>query len=391
MRQSSKIEPIPALIFASKAAPLRIAGLTLLDRLVVAVHRSGAAPITIVTEDPLPELERTRALGIFVEVAGTVPRVDGPVLVAEANLLVQPADVRRCLEARGRLVAKRRNGITEQLQIGVSDEREGSGGSLRAKYGGRPASEFKVETLLQHRQIIEASGVARVVDERLAAREATRALWSSMSSSADGFVDRVFNRPMGRFLSKMLIHTPVSPNMISIASIIIGVMAALFLAEGSYRWALIGALLFQVSAIVDCVDGEIARILFKESPLGKWIDLAGDQIVHISVFAGIAFGLLRNGGGKDTVWLGLSAVFGALISFGVVLRGMRQPTEAGGSLQKLINAATNRDFSVLVLMLAIVQKLHWFLWMAAIGSHLFWMTALGLQFASRRPQSNELQ
>jgi hypothetical protein len=52
-------------------------------------------------------------------------------------------------------------------------------------------------------------------------------------------------------------------------------------------------------------------------------------------------------------------------------------------LQKLIDAATNRDFSVIVLALACAQKLHWFLWMAGIGSHLFWMTALGLQLAYR--------
>jgi hypothetical protein len=52
-------------------------------------------------------------------------------------------------------------------------------------------------------------------------------------------------------------------------------------------------------------------------------------------------------------------------------------------LQKLIDSATNRDFSALVLVLACFNRLHWFLWLSAIGSHLFWMTALALQFRTR--------
>jgi phosphatidylglycerophosphate synthase len=317
------------------------------------------------------------------------PKLEGKALVVKGNLLVQTRDVGRCLEAEGRLIGTKYplgrdpkiKGATptipgaELLPLGVVD--------AGVIYGFR--SSDSIENALKQVGSVEAIGVASVIADNKGAKHAERALWATMTSSADGFVDRVFNRPLGRFLSKVLIHTPVSPNMVSIASIIIGVIAAIFLAEGSYRFALIGAILFQLSAIVDCVDGEIARILFKESPLGKWIDLVGDQIVHISIFAGIAFGVLRNGGGKETVWLGLSAMIGALISFAVILRGMRQPAGAGGSLQKLIDAATNRDFSVIVLALALVQKLPWFLWMAGIGSHLFWIAALGLQIA-HQPQ-----
>jgi hypothetical protein len=42
----------------------------------------------------------------------------------------------------------------------------------------------------------------------------------------------------------------------------------------------------------------------------------------------------------------------------------------------LIDAITNRDFSLLVLLLAIAGKLNLFLWMAGIGVHFFWIIAL---------------
>ena len=362
---------LPAFIFLkNETAPLRIAALTVLDRLIVAIHRAGAGPISIVTTTPLPALDRSRALGIAFEVIPTAPKLESPALVTSTSLLVQPADVRRCLGARSAILAN--DGAP--LPIGVVESIP-------------DPSETAILSQLSRRPSFQSDGVACPVVDPASARSAERALWSSMTSSADGFVDKAFNRPCGRPLSKMLIHTAVTPNMVSITSILVGVVSAFFFANGHYHATVFGALLFQLSAIIDCVDGEIARVVFKESPLGKWIDLAGDQIVHISVFAGIALGISRVSASSSVLWLGVSAVLGALLSFFVILRGMRSPSGPGTLLKRLIDAATNRDFSVLVLILACFGNLDLFLWMAAIGSHIFWLAALSIQFASARPKN----
>jgi phosphatidylglycerophosphate synthase len=352
----------PALIFCDElTSGLKIAALTLLDRLVVTVHRAGAGPITIVSRQPLPSLERSHELGIKVRVVPEPSVVHHPTLVTGTGLLVQPADVRLLLQHNSRLTTA--DGVP--LPVGVLPQ---------AGTGWQAALDQLPERAAQ--------GVAMRVTDVASARAAERALWASLTSSSDGLVDRFFNRPGGRFLSKILVHTSVSPNTVSLVSILIGVVAAGGFALGDYRSAVMAAILFQISAIVDCVDGDLARVLFKESALGKWLDLIGDQIVHVSVFAGIAAGLLYRGEVPAAGWLGFSAVAGALLSFVVVLRGMRLPADQSHSLQKLIDAATNRDFSVLVLALACFNRLEWFLWMAAMGSHLFWMTALVLQFRS---------
>jgi phosphatidylglycerophosphate synthase len=167
--------------------------------------------------------------------------------------------------------------------------------------------------------------------------------------------------------------------MISVASILLGLLAAWFFGFGTYQSIGLGAILFQISAIVDCIDGDVARIVFKESPLGKWIDLVGDQVVHIAVFAGFSVGVARSRGSPEILWLGVSAVIGALISFAVVLRGMRLVTSQNSKLKRLIDSATNRDFSVLVLLLAAFDLLEIFLWLVATGSHFFWIAALKAQ------------
>jgi phosphatidylglycerophosphate synthase len=348
----------PAVILCDPdASTLCVAGLPVLDRLAVAAHRAGAKTLTIVSEKPLPRLKRSTALGITITQVGGCPKLTGPTLVLSNRLLVQSADLKRLVARAGRLL--RHDGIP--LPAGVLTELSGS--TPDDRWAGRPA--------------VIAEGVAESVTDEISGAAAGRALWASLGSSADGMIDRYFNRPAGRPLSKILAHTPVSPNQVSVAAILLGLAAAGLFARGDDRAALGGAVLFQVSAIVDCVDGDLARVLFKESAWGQWLDIVGDQVVHIGVFVGIGIGLYRAGSEDPVLPLAASAAIGAMISFAVVLRGRRQAENRRSTrLQQLIAAATNRDFSVLLIVLAALGKLSWFLWMAAIGVHLFWLLVL---------------
>ena len=366
MGKPSTITPsVPAVIFcAESTGKFQIAALTLLDRLIVTLHRAACAPITIVCDGPWPNLRRSAAWRISVNFVASAPICSGPTLVAEASVLVQPCDITALLHERGRLTAS--DGTP--LPIGVVNG-----------FSSDPSQA------LLALPSVRAQGVAFAVTDNDSARRAERALWQSLTSSSDGWVDRHFNRPVGRPLSKLLIHTPVSPNTVSIVSILIGLVAAGLFAIGNYAMSITAAVLFQISAIIDCVDGDIARAVFKESPLGKWLDLAGDQVVHVAVFAAIAIGLWRQNTETPELWLGISAVTGALLSFAVVLRGLKRMTEKSNNLlRRIIDSATNRDFSVLVFGLAVADILELFLWMTAVGTHLFWITLLFLQRGNAR-------
>jgi phosphatidylglycerophosphate synthase len=231
-------------------------------------------------------------------------------------------------------------------------------------------------TVAEPRPII-AGTLATAISDTASAAEAERKLWASLTSSADGLVDRFFNRPLGRPLSKLLVRTAVTPNQVSILSILVGLVAAWFFARGSF---LVGALVFQLCAILDCVDGDLARALFKQSRLGKWLDLGGDQIVHASVFAAIGLGVARLNPAIPALALGGSAALGVLLCFAVILRALRQPVaQRSPLLNKLLDATANRDFSVLLLFLSIIGRMELFLWLAGIGIHVFWIGLLFLQ------------
>ena len=254
MSAGAQPEALPAYLFAeSVTAGLRVAGLTTLDRLLVAVHRAGVRKIFVVLQGELPSLARSRALGVSFTVLGEPGPAVAGALVASTGVLIHPEDVRACLAARARLVGvgarKLPIGYTEQVGLSVSQS-------------------------LKDTPEVSATRFAALIENHASAKAAERGLWASLASSSDGLVDRFFNRPLGRVLSKGLIHTPVSPNLVSVVSILIGLISAFFFAVGQSSAAIVGALLFQLSAIIDCVDGDIARVLFKESPLGKWLDLA---------------------------------------------------------------------------------------------------------------------
>lgn len=361
---------IPALIFCDPSSgPIRIAAMTLLDRLVIAVHRGGCGPIHVVCSGTLPALNRSTALRIAVQTTTTAPVISGDVLVADCRLLVQAGDIKAVIAQRGRLVTAG----GEALPVGMVD-----GASILAS---------DVEAMLASRPAIRASGVAGRVADAVSAKAMERRLWASLGSSSDGVVDTYFNRPLGRFLSKVLIHTRVTPNQVTVVSALVGLVSAYYFAQGNYQAGIIGAILLQLSALIDCVDGDIARVVFKESPIGKWLDLGLDQVVHVAAFATMALGLHRAAVDAPVMALGISAVAGAVISFPVVVRARRLSTAEDSKLEKFIDAASTRDFTALILFLAVIARLEWFLWLTGVTVHIFWITALALQLPKRAGSS----
>lgn len=341
----------------------RIAALTLLDRLAVAAHRAGCHPISVHCPGPRPALKRSQALGIDVEFVASPPPNRGRILVADCEFLVQARDVQAVLAANGRLATA----DGDLLPMGVL-----------------PGTPDAFHDALASLPAVRATGVCGWANDPTAAARVERALWRSLGSSTDGIVDTWFNRPLGRFLSYVLVHTPVTPNQVTVASALLGLAGAVKFADGTHDANVVGAILLQASALVDCVDGDIARVVFKETPIGKWLDIGLDQVVHIAVFAAIAMGLSQAGVRPPSAALGISAVAGALIAFALVVRGRRQAArEADAELERFIDAASTRDFTVLVLVLAVVDRLDWFLWLCGIGVHGFWILLLVRQLPRR--------
>jgi phosphatidylglycerophosphate synthase len=212
-----------------------------------------------------------------------------------------------------------------------------------------------------------------------------RGLFAGLQSASDGWVDRYLNRKLSPWLSRWFLRTSLTPNQVTLMAFTVGLLSALSFAWGGWFSGIVGALLLQGSAVIDCCDGEVARLKFRESPSGYYLDIACDNIVHVAVFAGVAWSSYESLGQWYWLFLGWLAAFGTIMAFVAVLttrhgRAHRAPI----LLERLIDGLTNRDFSILLLLCALAGKLTWFLWALAIGVNLFWPIVLGLAWKTQR-------
>ncbi len=76
----------------------------------------------------------------------------------------------------------------------------------------------------------------------------------------------------------------VSPNWITFVSLLFGLGGCYAFA---CSWWITGAILYQVSFTLDCVDGRIARLRKLSSPIGAWWDGFVNHVVYVACVAGI--------------------------------------------------------------------------------------------------------
>lgn len=222
---------------------------------------------------------------------------------------------------------------------------------------------------------------------------AERWLLQGLIKDNEGFMSRHLERKISLFATQFLVRTPVTPNQMTFFSTGIGLAGSLFFLAGSPQAHFTGALLFWLHSVLDGCDGEIARLKFLESRLGGVFDFWGDNLVHAAVFFCIALGLLDRSPGSHALLLGALAVSGTLASaafvYGTTMRkrAVSGPLLASISTNKFIDFLARRDFIYLVILLSIFGKIHWFLWMGAAGSPIYFFILAGLHLQGKKELS----
>ncbi len=214
-----------------------------------------------------------------------------------------------------------------------------------------------------------------------------------LANPRDGYIDRYVNRRFSSVITVALLHTKVTPNQVTIASGVTGLVAGALIAFGGYWMPLAGALVFQLSVALDSVDGELARLKQQFSPYGEWLDIVTDTLATIAVFVGIALAVGRDLGEGSLYVAGGLLVSANFVTFPLVTYLERRifptapPTPTMRHLERFVVALSGRDVSVIVFLAALAGRLHWFLWAAAIGAHVFWVVVLWLWYVARQEQS----
>jgi len=99
----------------------------------------------------------------------------------------------------------------------------------------------------------------------------------------DAWLTRYFYRPLARPLTRMFLRLPFSPNQITIFSALLSLAGCWIAAGPSYGEHAIGLGVLVLGGIVDCNDGEVARLRLEFSTLGGWLDAIGDDLARAAL------------------------------------------------------------------------------------------------------------
>ena len=91
-----------------------------------------------------------------------------------------------------------------------------------------------------------------------------------------------YSEPVASFF----IRLGITPNQVSMLSVLFGLSCALAFSQ---RYFLAGSLLLVVSAVLDLVDGSVARRIHTESRFGAVFDWVADKYVDAAVILGVGF------------------------------------------------------------------------------------------------------
>jgi len=146
------------------------------------------------------------------------------------------------------------------------------------------------------------------VDTLRALKHGRKALLTqAVKTDEDGFIAKWLNRRLSLRISARLLAHPVTarlrPTAISLVSFLIVFLGALLFVPKGYAASLFAGILIQLGSVLDGCDGEVARLTFRSSRFGAWLDTLLDRYGDAAVAVGITWGFWR-AHPSPWVWLG---------------------------------------------------------------------------------------
>ncbi len=193
----------------------------------------------------------------------------------------------------------------------------------------------------------------------------------------------------------LLLRWPVTPNQITVLSLVLGLIGAGLFIFTDWYLNVMGGVLLVASYVLDNCDGEIARIKQMSSEFGARLDDIVDSTVDTFFFLALGYGTASASGNQIWLWLGIAAALGAFIDFWIEqIKEARLKGKAGVKSREeyaadpkqpedwidwaiyIFHELSRADFCLIVLILALFKVTWVLLPLAAIGAQVFWITDL---------------
>lgn len=152
------------------------------------------------------------------------------------------------------------------------------------------------------------------VDDEKTFKKAQSKLLDTLKKTSDGPISRYLNRPISTRITRHLLRADITPNYVSFFSFILATLGALFFFLGGYINLVTGAMLAQVSSVIDGCDGEIARLKFQVTEFGGWFDAVLDRYADAFLLFGLTYYVYFANRNFLALFIGFLAIIGAFMN-----------------------------------------------------------------------------
>ncbi len=330
------------LVFPPGAATkVQVAGRTLLQRGVRTLARVGIKRVLVVLPPGHVPSDPALAPDLDIQIEQTTPAAarlpNAPLLLLRGDCVHHHSSLQALIDAglqRDALVAQASEGVSSGAFLCAAGTLTADAltGDLWRALAARP----------QRREDIAPHLWQPVTDKR-SARAAKNMLFDQVSKATSGTVARLLNVRISVPISKRIVDTGISPNMVTFFMVLCPGLIAAYLAtrpDDPLRLVCAG-LLWQLASILDGCDGEIARVKLAETQFGAWFDTITDNLAYLVGYASLMAGMWHlYPGSYLPICAGISAIFSLVLTLALLYRyALKTGT---GSLQYYLGDLGNK-------------------------------------------------
>jgi phosphatidylglycerophosphate synthase len=294
-----------------------VGGTHQIKRLIITAQRMGIKRFSIIVEgnnSPLKEIlkneKRVKSDISWHPLGSAVKFEPNPSLILQSNLVINPAGLSDLIVC---------NVFHDEVAVLVDEQKDAwvktKGGKVEEVFliSAKAVGAFVAYGNLLEKSILNSMSLKDWAEElvgrgsvksvrltdgywmRLSSdndsrQQAENLLFSNVQKSTSGWISKNINTKISIPISRLLIHTPLTANMISVLIGIVGTLCGFFYVIGH---PILGAVFLELSTILDGCDGEVARIKLMESTRGQWVDTISDQLTFLSFVVGVPIGFYR--------------------------------------------------------------------------------------------------
>lgn len=291
---------------------LKVSEVTQLKRILINAERAGIDRFTVFCQESakLSLLKQTNDRRLhsqieFVDENDDFKFEGEEAYILQSNLLTYSTTIRKFIELTDKLknpsiLSDENNNIYGLLKLRKTDVNKALKSlNLKELLSGKSNNSMK--------NIVVDEGYSMNLTPDSNSIEAARELiFSNVGKTATGWIAININGRISLPVSRLLVKTPLTPNMISVLINVIGVLSGPFYALGH---PVIGAICIQIATVLDRCDGEVARVKLLETKKGQWVDTISDQFTVLSFYIGLPIGFYAQSHNPWIIGIGVMNIF----------------------------------------------------------------------------------